>query len=94
MLAYIRYRHLRPLDIIPGMSTVQLRQQAKAVIDDLSTDQLRIASEFLAFVKSRELDSATLELLSIPGFETSFARGTKDIKAGRTKPWRKVRSDV
>jgi hypothetical protein len=76
------------------MSSGQLRQQAKAVIDDLSTDQLRVASEFLAFVKSRELDSATLELLSFPGFEASFARGTKDIKAGRTKPWRKVRSDV
>jgi hypothetical protein len=74
------------------MSTVELRQQAKALIDDLSTTQLRIASEFLVFVKSRELDSATLELLSIPGFEASFARGMKDIKAGRTKPWRKVRA--
>jgi hypothetical protein len=76
------------------MSTVQLRQQAKDLIDDLSTSQLRVASEFLAFVKSRELDSATLELLSIPGFEASFARGMKDVKAGRTKSWRKVRSDV
>jgi hypothetical protein len=76
------------------MSTVQLRQQAKAVIDSLSTDQLRVASEFLAFVKSRELDSATPELLAIPGFEDSFARGMKDIKAARTKPWRKARSDV
>jgi hypothetical protein len=76
------------------MSTVQLRQQAKSVIDDLSNDQLRVATEFLAFVKSRDLDPATLELLSIPGFEASFARGNKDIKAGRTKPWRKVRTDV
>ena len=73
---------------------MQLRQQAKALIDDLSTSQLRVASEFLAFVKSREVDSATLELLSIPGFAASFARGMKDIKAGRTKPWRKVRQDV
>ncbi len=76
------------------MSTIQLRQQAKAVIDNLSTDQLRVAAEFLAFVKSREVNSATLELLSIPGFEASFARGIKDIKTGRAKPWRKVRSDV
>jgi len=76
------------------MSTIQLRKQAKALIDDLTTPQLRVASEFLAFVKSRELDSATLELLSIPGFEASFARGMKDTKVGRTKPWRKVRSDV
>ena len=76
------------------MSTGTLRQQAKALIDDLSSAQLRIASEFLAFVKSRRLDPATRELLSIPGFEASFARGVKDIKAGRTKSWRKVRSDV
>ncbi len=76
------------------MSTTQLRRQAKALIDDLSTTQLLVASEFLAFVKSRELNSATLELLSIPGFEASYARGIKDINAGRTTAWRKVRSDV
>lgn len=76
------------------MSTAQLRQHAKSLIDDFSTTQLRVASEFLAFVKSRETDSATLELLSTPGFEVSYARGMKDVKAGRTTGWRKVRSDV
>ncbi len=76
------------------MSTVKLRQEAKAMIDVLSGAQLRAASEFLAFVKDREVDAATLELLMIPGFEKSFARGTRDIKAGRTKPWRKARSNV
>ncbi len=76
------------------MSTAQLRQQVKAVIDDMSGEQLRVASEFLAFVKSRELDAATMELLAIPGFEASFARGMKDVKAGRTRPWRRVRRDV
>jgi len=76
------------------MSTGELRQHAKALIDDLSVSQLRVASEFLAFVKSRELDAATLELLAIPGFEKSFAKGMRDIKAGRTKPWRKARSHV
>jgi hypothetical protein len=65
-----------------------------ALIDDLSSTQLRVASEFLAFVKTRDSDAATLELLAIPGFEASFSRGMKDIKAGRTKAWRKVRSDV
>jgi hypothetical protein len=73
-----------------AMSTVELKRKAKAVIDDLSPPQLRVASEFLAFVKSRELDSATLELLSIPGFQSSFVLGMNDIKAGRTKPWRDV----
>jgi hypothetical protein len=82
------------------MSTAELRDQTKALIDELSTTQLHVASEFLAFVKSREMNSATLELVSIPGFADSFARGMKDIKAGRTKSWRetrqarKVRGDV
>ncbi len=76
------------------MSTVALKRQAKALIDTMSPAQLRVASEFLAFVKTRETDAATLELLAIPGFEASFARGMRDIKAGRTKPWRKARSDV
>lgn len=66
-----------------GMSTVALRQEAKALIDTLSEAQLRVASEFFAFVKAREADAATLELLAIPGFEESFVRGMKDIKAGR-----------
>lgn len=73
------------------MSTLQLRKKAKALIDDLSTSQLRVASEFLVFVKSREMDAATLELLSIPGFESSYEKGMKDIKAGRTKPWRETK---
>jgi hypothetical protein len=76
------------------MSTVALRQEAKALIDAMSLPQLRVASEFLAFVKARESDAATLELLAIAGFEKSFARGMRDIKAGRTTPWRKVRADV
>lgn len=76
------------------MSTLELRQEAKALIDAMSGAQLRVASEFLAFVKDRKADAATLELLTIPGFVASFERGVRDIKAGRTTPWRKVRSDV
>lgn len=75
-------------------ATLKLKEEAKAVIDTLSKEQLRVASEFLAFVKDRKADAATLELLAIPGFEESFARGMRDIKAGRTKSWRKVRADV
>jgi hypothetical protein len=76
------------------MSTATLKAEAKALIDSLSGAQLRAATEFLAFVKERNGDAATLELLSMPGFEESYARGMSDIKAGRTKAWRKVRTDV
>ena len=76
------------------MSTDQLRQEAKALIDAMSGARLRAASEFLAFVNSRDLNAATRKLLAIPGFDKSYARGMKDIAAGRTKPWRQVRRDV
>ena len=64
------------------MSTLTLKREAKALIDAMSPAQLWAASEFLAFVKSRELDSTTLELLSIPGFEASFAGGMKGHQGG------------
>jgi len=76
------------------MTTALLKKEAKALIDSLSGTQLRVASEFLVFVKDRKIDAATLELLAIPGFKKSFVRGMKDVKARRTKPWRKVRADV
>ncbi len=52
------------------------------------------AAHALAFVKAWRADAATLELLTIPGFAQSFVRGMRDVKAGRTKPWSKVRADV
>ena len=76
------------------MSTVELRQQAKSLIDGMTPAQLRAASAVLALVKSQKGNAATLELLSIPGFTASYARGLRDIKAGRTRDWRKVRRDV
>jgi hypothetical protein len=76
------------------MTTVELRKQAKSMIDGMSAKDLQLVSDFLAFVASRDTNAATRELLAIPGFEKSFVRGVKDVKANRVKPWRRVRSDV
>jgi hypothetical protein len=76
------------------MSTVQLRREAKSMIDAMSARDLQLAREFLAFVVSRDTNAATRELLAIPGFQKSFVRGVKDIGAGHVKPWRQVRRDV
>lgn len=64
------------------------------MIDGISAKDLQLVREFLAFVASRGTNAATRELLAIPGFEKSFVRGVKDIKANRVKSWRRVRSDV
>ena len=71
-----------------------LRRQAKRTIDQLSGLPLRLAAEFLSFVQERQANEATRELLQIPGFAESFARGVKDVRAGRVKTWRKARADV
>ena len=76
------------------MSTVELKREAKALIDAMSDAQLRAASEFLTFVKARRMNAATLELVATPGFMASFARGVRDVKSGHTREWRKVRSRV
>jgi hypothetical protein len=76
------------------MSTVELRREAKSMLDAMSPRDLRLAREFLAFVASRDTNAATRELLAIPGFEKSFVRGIKDIRSRRVKPWRQVRRDV
>ena len=71
-----------------------MRQDAKALIDSMSEAQLRVVSEFLAFIRDHEASAATQELLDAPGFKASYARGRRDIKTGCTKTWRKVRTDV
>ncbi len=76
------------------MDVATLKKNAKSVIDSLSGPRLRAASEFLAFVQRRELDPATLELLSIRGLEECFSLGLEDVRKGRTRPWREVRDDV
>jgi hypothetical protein len=76
----------------PPADNTALRRQAKKTIDQLSGLPLRLATEFLSFVKERQSNEATGELLRIPDFAESFARGVKDARAGRVKPWRKVRA--
>lgn len=76
------------------VSTIELRRQAKKTIDQLSGSRLCFVRDFLAYVRRTNPNDATKELLEIPGFLQSFARGTKDVRAGRVKTWRKIRRDV
>lgn len=76
------------------MTTVELRRQAKLSIDQLSGRRLRVVAGFLAYLRGSARDDATRELLEIPGFLESFARGAKDARAGRVRAWHKVRRDV
>ena len=76
------------------MTTIQLRKQVAQRVKRLSPERLKVADEFLAFLQDREINAATAELLSIPGFNASFRRGMKQAAAGRMVPFAKVRRDV
>lgn len=77
-----------------SVNTPELRRRAKRAIDGLSGHPLRFAADFLNYIQERQPDQAMKELLEIPGFAESAARGVKDVRAGRVKNWRKVRGDV
>jgi hypothetical protein len=76
------------------MTTKQLRKRISERARALSAERLKVLDDFAAYLEEREDNPATRELLSIPGFKASFRRGMKQIAAGKTVPFAKVRRDV
>ncbi|MFB8788916.1 MAG: hypothetical protein U7123_08720 [Potamolinea sp.] len=76
------------------MDTIELRQQVKEYIEQLSPERLRVAADFLAYLADKESEEATQELLNIPGFLEAFEKAKKNIAAGNVVNWREVRKDV
>lgn len=76
------------------MNTSEIRHQINKSLDQLSSERLHVAADFLAYLANKESEEATQELIDIPGFIESFERGKKDIAEGRLVNWRTLRSDV
>jgi hypothetical protein len=53
-----------------------------------------VALDFLAYLKERESNEATEELLRIPGFLVAFEKAKKRSAKRRLSNWRRVRRDV
>jgi hypothetical protein len=75
-------------------SIAGLRRRAKRRIQNLSPNRLQVADDFPAYLEERESNEATDELLNMPGLSKEFDKAKKDIAAGRSADWRKVRDDV
>jgi hypothetical protein len=73
------------------MSTLELRDQVKEYIDQLSPERLRVAADFLAYLAESESNEATQELLNIPGFLEAFEKAKKNIAAGNVTPVENLR---
>jgi hypothetical protein len=76
------------------MTTTELRQSAKDMLDGFPPAQLKVAAEFLRFLDVRISDEATEELLKIPGLHKDLEEAERDIAEGRTVNWRELRRDV
>lgn len=76
------------------MTTLEIREQIKQYVDQLSPERLRVAADFLAYLAERESQEATEELMKIPGFVEAFGKAKQDIAAGKLTDWREIRRDV
>jgi hypothetical protein len=79
------------------MRATALKRQAKKAIDELAEDKLRVAMDFIDYLKSKEEMEATLEILSSQDLMAQVQAAEKSLKR-RTKGdfinWEKVRRDV
>jgi len=79
-------------------ATTQVRsallQETERRLRRLSSDRLRVASDFLAYLEEREESEATQELLNLPDFEAAFRRAVQQAEAGEVIRFEDIRRDV
>ncbi len=79
------------------MQKSTIKREAKKTLDKLSEEKLRVAMDFLGYLKEKEEMETTLEILSSHELMAQLAEAEKAIKEGRNEefiPWNKVRRDV
>ncbi len=76
------------------MSTTELRNRAKEVIEKLPPERLKVAASFLAFLDTPAGKTAQGGLAGAARARRRIEAAERDIAAGRGVDWRKVRSDV
>ncbi len=76
------------------MRKTELQRRAVMLIEQLSTEKLKIANDYLAYLQDKEAWEATHELASDPEVAKSLERAEADVKAGKLKHWSDVRRDL
>ena len=79
------------------MRKTALKKQAKKTIEELSEGKLKVAMDFLGYLKEKEEMEATLEVLSSQEIMAQIEEDEKAIKKGERDefiPWEKVKRDV
>ena len=79
------------------MQKVAIRKEAKKTLDELSEEKLRVAVDFLGYLREKEEMEATYEILSSHELMAQLEEAAKAIKEGKLDefmPWEKVKRDV
>lgn len=79
------------------MQTTILKKQAKRAIDELSEEKVRVAVDFIDYLKEKEEMEATLEILSSHELMAQIEEAERAIKKGKFEefiPWEKVKRNV
>lgn len=76
---------------------ITLKKQAKRTIDELSDDKIKVAVDFLNYLREKEDAEATLEILSSTELMEQIRSAEKSIKANKFDEfvnWDKVKRNV
>ncbi len=76
------------------MRKAELQRRAVMLIEQLSTEKLKIANDYLAYLQDKEAREATHELAINPEVAKSLERAEADVKAGRLKHWSDIGRDL
>jgi hypothetical protein len=74
-----------------------LKEEAKKAIEELSVDKVRVAVDFLQYLKDKEDMEATLEILASGELKAQLEEAERAMQEGRLEdflPWKKVRRNV
>ena len=79
------------------MQSAMLKKEAKKAIDELSEEKVKVAIDFIDYLKEKEEMEATLEILSSRELMAQIEDAEKAIKKGKLDefiPWEKVKRNV
>ena len=79
------------------MQSTTLKKEAKKAIDELSNEKIKVAIDFMDYLKEKEEMEATLEILSSHEIVAQIEEAEKAIKKGKLDefiPWEKIKRNV
>jgi len=79
------------------MRSATLKREAKKAIDELSEEKIKVAIDFIEYLKEKEEMESTLEILSSHEIMAQIEEAEKAIKKGKLDefvPWEKVKRNV